>query len=303
MSVSQVRHSSSRSVAAATWRDWLTLTKPEITFLVTISSLAGFILASNGSVDGWTLFWAMIGIPLTSAGGCALNQVLEADLDASMKRTANRPIPAGRIGINQAKWFSLLLIGAGVGILCPLTNPLTGVMAAMTVALYIWVYTPLKRKSTWNTLVGTLPGALPVLGGWTAASGSLGAGGWALFGVLLCWQMPHFFALAWMYRKDYQASPFLMLPSSDPKGDRTARQMVGYSLAMIAFSVVPVFLGLSDWAFMAGALLLGSWFMVHVGRFWFARTVQHARAVLKASVLYIPLLLLAIILDRLFLMM
>ncbi len=161
---------------------------------------------------------------LTSAGGCALNQVLEADLDASMKRTANRPIPAGRIGINQAKWFSLLLIGAGVGILCPLTNPLTGVMAAMTVALYIWVYTPLKRKSTWNTLVGTLPGALPVLGGWTAASGSLGAGGWALFGVLLCWQMPHFFALAWMYRKDYQASPFLMLPSSDPErgSDSTA---------------------------------------------------------------------------------
>lgn len=302
MSVSRA-HNASTAVAVATWRDWLTLTKPEITFLVTISSLAGFILASQGSVDGWTLFWAMVGIPLTSAGGCALNQVLEADLDASMKRTANRPIPAGRIGINQAKWFSLLLIGAGVGILCPLTNPLTGVMAAISVALYIWVYTPLKRMSTWNTLVGTIPGALPVLGGWTAASGNIGAGGWVLFAVLLCWQMPHFFALAWMYRKDYGESPFLMLPSSDEHGDRTARQMVGYSIAMILFSVLPVFLGLSNWAYFSGAVLLGIWFMVHVGRFWFTRSVQHARAVLKASVMYIPLLLLAIILDRLFFMM
>jgi protoheme IX farnesyltransferase len=287
------------TVTASSWKDWLTLTKPEITFLVTISSLAGFVLASTGGVDGWTLLWAMIGIPLTSAGGCALNQVLEVDLDAGMKRTANRPLPAGRIEVKHATWFALGLIAAGVGILCPLTNPLTGVMAAATVALYIWVYTPLKRKSTWNTLVGTLPGALPVLGGWTAATGSLGAGGWALFGVLLCWQMPHFFALAWMYRKDYGESPFLMLPSSDEHGDSTALQMIVFSILMIAFSVSPVMLGLSGMAYLAGALVLGGWFMVHVGRFWYSRSVQHARAVLKASVLYIPLLLAAIILDRL----
>lgn len=287
------------TISIPAWKDWLTLTKPEITFLVTISSLAGFVLASAGGIDGWTLFWAMIGIPLTSAGGCALNQVLEVDLDAKMKRTANRPLPAGRIEVRHAKWFALAMIAAGVGILCPLTNPLTGVLAAATVALYIWVYTPLKRKSTWNTLVGTLPGALPVLGGWTAATGSLGAGGWALFGVLLCWQMPHFFALAWMYRKDYGESPFLMLPSSDERGDRTARQMILFSVLMIGFSVGPVLLGLSGLAYLAGALVLGSWFMVHVGRFWYSRSVQHARAVLKASVLYIPLLLTAIILDRL----
>lgn len=299
MNTSPSRPIAASSAAIAPWKDWLTLTKPEITFLVTISSLAGFILASTGGVDGWTLFWAMIGIPMTSAGGCALNQVLEVELDAKMKRTANRPLPSGRIDINKAKWFSLLLIAAGVGILCPLTNPLTGVMAAITVALYIWVYTPLKRKSTWNTLVGTIPGALPVLGGWTAASGSLGAGGWALFGVLLCWQMPHFFALAWMYRKDYGESPFLMLPSGDEKGDQTAFQMILFSVLMIAFSVSPVVLGLSGLAYLAGALILGAWFMVHVGRFWFTRSVQHARAVLKASVMYIPLLLIAIILDRL----
>jgi len=298
MNSSPSRHISG-PVAVATWKDWLTLTKPEITFLVTISSLAGFIMASTGGVDGWTLLWAMIGIPLTSAGGCALNQVLEVDLDATMKRTATRPLPAGRIEVKHATWFALALIAAGVGILCPLTNPLTGVMAAATVALYIWVYTPLKRKSTWNTLVGTLPGALPVLGGWTAATGTLGAGGWALFGVLLCWQMPHFFALAWMYRKDYGESPFLMLPSADEHGDRTARQMIVFTVLMIGFSVSPVLLGLSGIAYLVGALVLGGWFMVHVGRFWYSRSVQHARAVLKASVLYIPLLLAAIILDRL----
>lgn len=295
--------SRTRSLAApavsATWRDWLTLTKPEITFLVTISSLAGFILASSDGVDGWTLLWAMVGIPLTSAGGCALNQVLEVEPDASMKRTANRPLPAGRIPVKHATWFALGLIAAGVGILCPLTNPLTGVMAALTVALYIWVYTPLKRKSTWNTLVGTIPGALPVLGGWTAASGSFGAGGWALFGVLLCWQMPHFFALAWMYRKDYGESPFLMLPSGDKKGDQTAFQMILFSFLMIVFSIAPVVLGLSGIAYLIGAIAFGAWFMVHVGRFWQTRSVQHARAVLKASVMYIPLLLAAIILDRL----
>lgn len=298
MNLSRTR-SIATPAAPATWKDWLTLTKPEITFLVTISSLAGFVMASTGGVDGWTLFWAMIGIPLTSAGGCALNQVLEVELDARMKRTANRPLPSGRIDVSHATWFAVGLIAAGVGILCPLTNPLTGVMAAMTVALYIWVYTPLKRKSTWNTLVGTIPGALPILGGWTAASGDVGAGGWALFGVLLCWQMPHFFALAWMYRKDYGESPFLMLPSGDEQGTRTALQMIVFSVLMIVFSVLPVSLGLSGMAYLAGALLLGGWFMVHVGRFWLTRSVQHARAVLKGSVMYIPLLLMAIILDRL----
>ncbi|MGA0254895.1 MAG: heme o synthase [Rhodothermales bacterium] len=298
MNLSRTR-SIATPAAPATWKDWLTLTKPEITFLVTISSLAGFVMASTGGVDGWTLFWAMIGIPLTSAGGCALNQVLEVELDARMKRTANRPLPSGRIDVSHATWFAVGLIAAGVGILCPLTNPLTGVMAAMTVALYIWVYTPLKRKSTWNTLVGTIPGALPILGGWTAASGDVGAGGWALFGVLLCWQMPHFFALAWMYRKDYGESPFLMLPSGDEQGTRTALQMIVFSVLMIVFSVLPVSLGLSGMAYLVGALLLGGWFMVHVGRFWLTRSVQHARAVLKGSVMYIPLLLMAIILDRL----
>mgnify|MGYP002630276569 CR=1 FL=1 len=286
-------------VATATWRDWFSLTKPEITFLVTISALAGFILASENGVDGWLLIWTLVGISLTSAGGCALNHYLEWELDGLMKRTAYRPIPSGRILPETAKWFGVALVVVGVGLLCPLTNPLTGVLAAATVALYVFVYTPMKRKSTLNTLVGTLPGALPVLGGWTAATGSVGAGGWVLFGVLLCWQMPHFYALAWMYKKDYEKGGFAMLTVSDPEGTATAQQMVFYTVGMIVCSIIPTFLGLSSWIYLIGALALGIWFMVPVLKFYFSRSVLHAREVLKASVMYIPLLLLAIIVDRL----
>jgi len=290
---------STLAAPSASIRDWIMLTKPEITFLVTISSLAGFLMGSGGTIDGWTLLWAMIGIPMTAAGGCALNHYLERHLDGLMKRTARRPIPAGRISAKHAGWFGMILVGVGLGILCPLTNPLTGVLAAATVALYLFVYTPLKRKTTWNTLVGTIPGALPVLGGWTAASGTFGWGGWALFGVLLCWQMPHFFSLAWMYRLDYERAGYEMLTVHDPDGDRTAFQMISWTLAMIVFSVLPVTLGLVGVWYLVAALALGAWFMVPVLRFHMTRSVLHARGVLKASVLYIPALLGAIVIDLL----
>lgn len=243
--------------------------------------------------------WTLVGVTLSSAGGCALNHFLEYEFDADMKRTANRPIPSGRISPNAAKWFGIVLVCAGVGLLCPLVNPLTGVLAASTVALYLFVYTPLKRTSTLNTLVGTLPGALPVLGGWAAATGSIGLGGWALFGVLLCWQMPHFFSLAWMYKKDYEKGGFAMLTVKDPSGGATAFQMIFFSLGMIVFSIIPVVLGLSSWVYLLGSLALGFWFLVPVLKFYFSRSVLHARGILKASVLYIPLLLAAIIIDRL----
>ena len=283
----------------STWKDWFSLIKPEITFLVAISALAGFVLGSPGPIDVWRLVWTMVGISLASAGGCALNHYLERDFDATMKRTAYRPIPSGRIQADHAKWYGALLVAAGVGILCPLTNPLTGVLAAATVALYLFVYTPMKRTTVWNTLVGTIPGALPVLGGWTAASGSVGLGGWAIFGVLLCWQMPHFFSLAWMYRKDYEKGGYIMLTIEDEKGDATALQMILFSVGMIVFSVIPVFLGLSSWIYLGGSIALGVWFMIPVIRFYLTRSVLDARGVLKASVMYIPLLLAAIIVDRL----
>ncbi len=280
-------------------RDYVQLIKPEITFLVVISALAGFVLASTDGISGWTLFWALIGISLTSAGGSALNHYLERDLDAQMKRTAARPLPSGRVSPKSARIFGYVLVGFGLAILCPLCNPLTGVLAAVAVVLYLYVYTPLKRVTPYNTLIGTIPGALPALGGWTAATGNIGAGGLAIFAVLVFWQMPHFMSLAWMYRKDYERAGYRMWTIDDADGKRTVFLTVLFSIAMVLASLLPVVLSLSGLSYLIGASVLGFWFMLPVVRFARSKSVQDARSVLKASVLYIPLLLLLIVADRL----
>lgn len=281
-------------------RDYVTLTKPEITFLVTISALAGFLLGSPGALDAWTLAFTLVGVALASAGGCVLNHYLERGLDGEMRRTMDRPLPAGRVSPNAAAAFGSLLVMAGVGLLCPLTNPLTGVMAAVTVALYLFVYTPLKRKTTWNTLVGTVPGALPALGGWTAATGDLGAGGWAIFAILAVWQMPHFLSLAWMYRKDYGRARYAMLPVVEPTGRTTAAQTLFFTALLIPVGLTPCMAGVAGWLYAAGALALGGAFLVPALAFHRTRSVADARRVLKASIYYIPALVGLIVLDRLF---
>lgn len=278
--------------------DYLSLTKPEITFLVTLSALAGFILASGDDLDGFRLLWTLIGIPLVAAGGAALNHLAEIEFDATMKRTSARPLPAGRILPHRAKWFGIGLVTLGLSILCPLANPLTGVLGALSVLLYLYVYTPLKRITPYNTLVGAIPGALPALGGWTAATGSLGPGGWAIFALLLFWQMPHFMALAWMYRKDYDRAGYRMWSIGDEKGRLTATIMVGFTALMFMSSFLPVLLSLAGVVYLIGAILLAGWFTLPVLRFCRSKSVQDARKVLKASVLYIPLLLLLIVADR-----
>jgi heme o synthase len=279
-------------------RDYLELTKPEISFLVTVSAFAGFLLGSPGELAGWTLFFTLIGTGLTAAGVGALNHCLEWELDARMRRTAERPIPAGRIPLGHARIFGALLVMAGIGILCPLTNPLTGVLAALTVVLYLYVYTPLKRRTKYNTLIGTLPGALPALGGWTAATGNLGAGGWSIFLILALWQMPHFLALAWMYRKDYARGEFAMLTVLEPEGRSTAFQTLFFTVALVAVSVLPTVLGLTGWLYLTGALLLGVDFLVPSWSFFQSRSPQDARRVLMASIRYIPLLVALILADR-----
>ena len=206
------------------WRDYLELTKPEISFLVVISALAGFLLGSPDVLDGWQLFFTLIGVALTAGGACVLNHYFEREIDGAMKRTAGRPLPTGRIPARHAFYFGIGLLSAGVAIICPLVNPLTALLAILTAVFYLVVYTPLKRKTKYNTAVGTIPGALPALGGWTAATGSLGWGGVAIFAVLALWQMPHFLSLAWMYRKDYGRADYAMLPVVEPDGRSTAQQ-------------------------------------------------------------------------------
>ncbi len=288
--------SPSRSVTAVL-RDYLEMAKPEISSVVTLSAFAGFLVGSPAGLDGWTLFWTMVGVALCAGGVGMLNHVLERRYDAQMKRTTSRPLPAGRVSPGRARTVGVLMVCASVGLLCPLVNVLTAVIAALTAVLYLFVYTPLKRVTKWNTLIGTVPGALPALGGYTAATGSLGAGGWAVFGVLACWQMPHFLSLAWMYRKDYARGDYAMLPVVEPEGDSTARQMVGFCVLLLPLSVVPTLVGAAGWLYGLGVLPIGLWFLWTTLVFYGERTGRNARRVLKASVLYVPALTVLLLAD------
>ncbi len=278
--------------------DYWDLIKPEITFLVGISALAGFFLGTEGSVSAVRLFHTLVGVTVAAAGCGMLNHYLERHLDPNMRRTANRPLAAGRVSAPVVLILGAVLILLGTLQLWAFINGLTAFLAALTAVTYLGIYTPLKRVSKYNTLIGCIPGALPALGGWTAATGSLGAGGWALFAVLFFWQMPHFLSLAWMYRKDYDRGRFAMLPVVEPEGHSTARQTVLFTVLVIAASVVPFALGLSSWLYLAGVLLLGVAFLKPAIAFYRSKSNQAARKVLLASVLYIPLFVVCILIDR-----
>lgn len=278
-------------------RDYLEMAKPEISSVVTMSAFAGFLIGSPAGLDAWVLLWTMIGVALCAGGVGMINHVLERPYDAQMKRTAARPLPAGRVDPDRARTVGILMVCSAVGILCPLVNALTAIIAALTAVLYLFVYTPLKRITKWNTLVGTVPGALPALGGYTAATGQLGAGGWAAFGILACWQMPHFLSLAWMYRKDYERGDYAMLPVVEPDGDSTARQMVGFAALLLPLSLLPTLVGSMGWVYGAAVVPLGLWFLWTTVVFYGERTGQKAKRVLKASVLYVPILVALLMVD------
>jgi heme o synthase len=282
-----------------TWRDFLEMTKPEISLLVTLSAVAGFVLGSAAGIDWLVLGFMLIGTALTSAGVGVLNHYYERDLDATMKRTSDRPLPAGRVDPVVAQRFGFLLVAAGIGLICPLVNPLTAVLAILTVVLYVYVYTPLKRTTKHNTIVGTIPGALPAFGGWTAATGELALGGLAIFLILAAWQMPHFLAIAWMYRKDYARAGYAMLPVVEPDGRSTVNQTLGYTVLLVLVSVLPFALGNAGLLYLIGALALGLWFLIPAVRFFRSRTTPDARRVLMASVLYVPVLVALICIDHL----
>ncbi len=297
-------HSTNRRVAPspASQRpallDYWDLTKPEISFLVTLSALAGFVLGSPGDVDGWLLGYTLIGTALSSGGGGVLNHYLERHLDKRMHRTADRPLPSGRIAPRKALFFGIGLTTAGVATIFFLVNLLTAALAALTVYLYLFVYTPLKRRTKYNTIIGTIPGALPALGGFAAATGTLGFGGWTLFAILALWQMPHFLSLAWMYRKDYARAGYVMLPVVEPDGNSTARQTLLFTLLLALASLLPTVVGVTGAVYLAGALVLNVWFLLPTYAFYRSRTTRDARRVLMGSILYIPLLVVLIFLDR-----
>ena len=278
---------------------YLELTKPEIALVVALSSAGGFLLAP-AEFFGWgRLLLLLLGITLASGGAGALNHWVERDHDAGMRRTRGRPLPSGRLSPPAALVCGIGLAAAGTGVLWGFVNPLTGGLTLLTVLLYVFVYTPLKRRTHWNTLVGTVPGALPALCGWTAATGSVGWGGIAIFSILSAWQMAHFLPLAWMYREDYGQGGFVMLPAVDPSGRSTVRQTLFFTVLLAGLSLWPVALSLTGWLYFVGAAALAVWFMTAAAEFAWSRAVPDARRVLRVSIGYVPALILVLVVDRL----
>src|SRR5258708_6922922 len=278
-------------------RDFLELTKPRITMLILVCTAVGYFFGSNSFHLG--LFaHVLLGTALMASGTAALNQWYEADSDAKMRRTSKRPIPAGRIKRMDALVVGVLLSLAGFADLWFGTNALAAALGLFTLATYIFLYTPLKRRSAVCTTVGALPGAMPPLIGYAAASGHLDAGALALFLILFVWQFPHFYAIAWMYREDYARGGIRMLPVIEPDGESTARRIVACSLLLIPMSLVPRLLGMTGSIYAGAAVAAGLvllYYRVRLGR---ERTVLAARHVLLASVLYLPVLLGVMVLDR-----
>lgn len=277
------------TVAPTTVRDWALLTKPRITTMVVFTTMVGFVAAS-GRVDTALLIATLVGTALVAAGAAVLNQVLERDTDALMWRTRERPLPAGRVGLRDAVAFGSALSLLGLGVLAWRSGWLSAAVAAATLGSYLGVYTPLKRRTPLATLVGAVPGALPPVIGWAAARDALEGGAFVLFAILFLWQIPHFLAIAWLYRDDYARGGFPMLPVVDREGVFTARQAVVHSLALLFVSLAPFAAGLAGPWYLAGALLLGSTYVLFALRLASARDLPAARGLFVVSVLYLPAL-------------
>jgi protoheme IX farnesyltransferase len=288
--------------AAAVWTralDYLELTKPRVAGLVLFTVAAGACLAARGVPDPIILVHILVGTALVVGGASALNQLLERQSDALMRRTESRPLPAGRLQPLEGLIFGLLLAMAGLTYLgLALHRPLAALIAGFALISYVFLYTPLKRKTSLNTLVGAVPGALPPVIGWTAVTGSIGSGAAILFVLIFLWQIPHFLAIARIYREDYARAGLLMLPVVDRNGDVTGRQMVSYCLALIPVSLTPGLLGLAGRVYIIGALFLGLGFLAFALRFNREHSVRRARQVLWASLIYLPLLLTLLLVDN-----
>ncbi len=282
---------------AATWHDYWTLTKPRIAFLVLVTAALGFFWGGQGIHAPLLFGCLLVGTGLTTCGSSVLNQYLERDVDGLMERTRHRPLPAGRVKPGTALSMGFALVLGGVFFLLFTAGLLTAFLALLSAFLYVVVYTPMKRQNWLNTSLGAVPGALPPVGGWTAATGTLDPGAVVLFLILFAWQHPHFYAIAWLFRDDYRRGGFKMLPVVEPDGNSTCWQVVGYLVLLLIFSVLPSFMGLTGPFYLAGALFLGSLFLGSGLALSFTRSATSARRLLKASVLYLPLLLVLSVVD------
>jgi protoheme IX farnesyltransferase len=278
-------------------RIYFELTKPRIVFMVLVTTALGFLLGSSHRGSFKILALTLLGVGAATGGAAVLNNHLDREWDAKMVRTCKRALPTGSIEPQTALTLGVGLVINGVFLLALTVNLLCGFLVLLAAFLYVVVYTPLKRVTWWNTTFGAIPGAIPPMAGWAAATGHVDAGAWVLFAILFAWQHPHFFAIAWMYRDDYRAAGFKMLPVVEPTGRRTVCLTLAYSLVLIAVSLMPTLIGMEGWFYFWGTLAIG--ILMFTAALGFARdhSFQHARGLLKASIFYLPMLLLFIVLD------
>lgn len=275
------------------------LVKMRLTTLVLLTTAVGYYVGVRGTMDWIGLFHVLFGTALVASGAAALNQLIEREHDAKMQRTEDRPLPSGRLQPETVLIFGGIISAAGLCYLALAVNLVTSILGIVTLASYLFVYTPLKRITTLNTVIGAIPGALPPLMGWTAAQNQITAEGWSLFAILFFWQLPHFLAIAWIYREDYQRGGYMMLPTIDPDGSRTGKQAVSHTLGLLFVSLFPVLLGMAGWFYCAGAIVLGAIFLMAAIRFSRHLTHACARQLFFASIIYLPLLLGLMVIDKL----
>ena len=278
--------------------DFAELVKARLTLLVLLTTAVGFYLGARAPINYVALFHVVFGTAAAAAGAAALNQWWERRLDALMHQTRTRPIPAGRMRPAEALALGMVLSIFGVGYLAIVCNVLSAALAAITIVIYIFAYTPLKRTSTANTIVGAIPGAIPPMIGWAAARGRIDSGAWSLFAILALWQLPHFFAFAWMYRDDYSRAGFRMISSDDKTGERSASQSVFFCILLLIIAGLPASLGLVTMFYVPFELALGGLFIAVAMRFLRLRTAASARLLFITSIIYLPLLLGALVLTK-----
>jgi protoheme IX farnesyltransferase len=282
------------------YRSYWGMTKPGIMMMVLVTTALGFYFADHGIHRPVLLMWTLLGSALTCGGASVLNQYLERDVDILMLRTQKRPIPMGIISPEKAMGFGISLILTGLFIFCLKVNLLTAFLSLLTCFLYVVVYTPMKRLTWLNTTIGAIPGAIPPLGGWAAAANHLDPGGWILFLILFTWQHPHFYAIAWLLKEDYKKAGFKMLPVVHPDAKFTFSQITAFSFLLMAFSLMPSLMGMSGKIYFWGALVLGGGVLYTAFLFQRSQSNMDARKILGASIMYLPLLLVLIIVDGFF---
>ncbi len=291
------KHAREASVARRA-ADFVALTKPRMVLMILVTTCVGFYLGSSGVLDTLRLLYTLLGTALAAGGTLALNQFLEREVDAKMTRTRLRPLPEGRLQPGEALAFGTLVAVAGLLYLGLTVNAVSGLVTAFTVVTYLFVYTPLKQRTSFCSVLGAIPGALPPVTGWVAARGDFGPGAWVLFAILFLWQLPHSLAIGWLYRADYARAGIQLLPVIEPDGCSTGRQIVSNCLALLAVGLLPTLIGLTGSVYFLGALVLGTGLLVCGIVLAVSQSAADARRLVFASLVYLPALLVLMALNK-----